>query len=111
MALEFVGASFGLALNEDTLLIIEQGVAIYKRWLGLGSPEAAKVVVPCFGNSTQEFTQQMIKQLSGLFEKRPLTSMSTLPFDRTDNRSLLSTVQGGDSSLWPSQRREAAKHE
>ncbi len=44
---------------------------IYKKWLGLACTAGAKIAVPeCIKDSRQYFYQEIVKQLSLIFEKR-----------------------------------------
>eukprot|EP01022_Parablepharisma_sp_SALTPOND_P028472 TRINITY_DN71015_c2_g1_i1.p1 TRINITY_DN71015_c2_g1~~TRINITY_DN71015_c2_g1_i1.p1 ORF type:complete len:1027 (-),score=106.69 TRINITY_DN71015_c2_g1_i1:12447-15527(-) len=66
-----MGSSLYLPFTDELVPTIELSLIIYKKWLGISGAGNAKVVVPdCLKEERQQFYQDIIKQLSVIFEKR-----------------------------------------
>jgi hypothetical protein len=73
--MEFLGASYTLPLTEDAIQIMEVSVMITKKWCHLSCAEAWKIVCPAkLQANPQPFYQELIKQLSLLFDRRNVPS-------------------------------------
>ena len=66
-----MSSSLYLPFTDEHLSVVELSLTIYKKWFGLSAAAAQKIVVPeSFKDQRQYLYQEMIKQLSVIFEKR-----------------------------------------
>ena len=78
-SLEFLGASLFMSLSEKNLQIMEYTLNIYKKWLLLNCSKDWPIVIPpIFTKRPQFLYQEIIKQMSGIFEKRIVPSNEQL---------------------------------
>ena len=67
--MEFIGPSLCLPLTEESNVIVNKALTIYKRWLGMPTIQP-NIPVPNVGEKNLEmFHQTIIVQLSSVFER------------------------------------------